>query len=462
VASPPSVASARDASSTDVARLPGATTVRHAPSPPEATCSEPTAAELADIDNKIGSMRALWGEHDAAPIRPVCAERSGWLVEVVTSRSLSGSRTQQPAPTAWLVPAHGVAISLDGWTIGPVYDFDGDGHPEATTIADGGELKIWFDGGARASYVLNGDGAQWLARNGKILVGSGGSAFEIAPGEAYVNGATQASFFHPRTAPAYSCTSDDGQAAAIAHMLTHGRSPAPCAQLPEADKAMQEHAIATALITRRDLDAVIGIHFEWGCTSHGDTPVVVDYDGMRDKTGVELWSVHDGKAIKRDSSESPAPDEYSAHDSIAIGPSGDFDGDGAAESIIEHSHHASAHGTTFAYHVMLGGAMRALPSDLVVRAVVGDRDGVVRTQSFSKPHVVTACHDSDPNTQLDCELQPPAGYVKADSCGPWDWDKHPPQIVALGAATAFAPMSRAGVVAIVAATAEDRAALAMP
>ena len=136
---------------------------------------------------------------------------------------------------------------------------------------------------------------------------------------------------------------------------------------------------------------------------------------------------------------------------LAIGPSGDFDGDGAAESIIEHSHHAAAHGTTFAYHVMLGGAMRALPSDLVVRAVVGDRDGVVQTSA--KPHEVTACRDNDPNARLDCELQPPAGYVKA-SCGPWDWDKHAPQIVVLDAAT-----SRTDVAAIVAATASDRAAM---
>jgi len=70
--------------------------------------------------------------------------------------------------------------------------------------------------------------------------------------------------------------------------------------------------------------------------------------------------------------------------------------------------------------------MRALPSDLVVRAVVGARDGVVHTQSSENPHVTTACHDGDPSSQLDCELQPPAGFVKADSCGPWDWDKHPP------------------------------------
>lgn len=173
-------------------------------------------------------------------------------------------------------------------------------------------------------------------------------------------------------------------------------------------------------------------------------------------------SVRDGKASKRDSVESSAPGEYSSHDSIAFGPTGDFDGDGTAESIIEHSHHASAHGTTFAYGVLLGGAMRALPSDLVVRAVVGDRDGVLRTPSSDQPHVTTPCHDDhDPNTRLDCELQPAAGYTKADSCGPWDWDAHPPQIVALGT-TSFAPVPRAAVTAIIAATKASRAALPAP
>jgi hypothetical protein len=174
-----------------------------------------------------------------------------------------------------------------------------------------------------------------------------------------------------------------------------------------------------------------------------------------------VWTVHDGKASKRDSVSSSAPDEYSSSASITFGPSGDFDGDGAAESIIEHSHHASAHGTTFAYGVMLGGAMRALPSDLVVRAAAGDRDGIVRPQA-SQPHVTTACHGGDPNSLLDCELQPPAGYVKAATCGPWDWDKHPPQIVALGATTSFAPITRAAVTAIVTATVTERAALQGP
>ena len=187
--------------------------------------------------------------------------------------------------------------------------------------------------------------------------------------------------------------------------------------------------------------------------------MVVAYESMRDNTGVELWSVHDGKASEKDSVTSSAPGEYSSSATITLGPSGDFDGDGAAESIIEHMHHASAHGTTFAYGVMLGGALRALPSDLVVRAVVGDRDGVLRTPWSEQPHGTTPCHQGDdPNTYLDCELQPPVGYVKADSCGPWDWDKHAPQIVALGT-TSFAPVTRAAVTTIVAATKDDRAAL---
>jgi hypothetical protein len=417
------------------------------PLPPQATCTAPTAAEHTRLETAIHAWRKRINEDYPAAIRPVCAERGGWLVAVATT-----------PPTAWLVPAHGDPTMLDGWTIGPVYDIDGDGRPEATTIGYDSELKIWFDAPAGASYVLGANGTQWLARGGKVLVGSDDSAFEVMPGKAYVNFATGVEA-QPRKDIGYSCTSDDHEAAAIARMLTHGRSPAPCAQLPAADKTAQESAIATAMISRIDLAGVIGIHFEWGCTSHGETPVVVDYDGMRDNTGVEVWTVHDGKATEGDGSMSSAPGEYSSHAGIALGPSGDFDGDGAAESIIVYSHHASAHGTTFAYSVMFGGAKRALPSDLVVRAAVGDRDGVVRMQA-SQPHVTTPCHFSDPNTQSDCEMQPPEGYVKA-SCGPWDWDKHAPQIVALGTSS-FGPIPRAAVTTIVTATKDERAALQTP
>jgi hypothetical protein len=419
------------------AKPPTVAPIRDAGAPPQAACAAPTAAERTRLANALGS---------AAPIRPICAERGGWLVEVATS-----------PPTAWLVPAHGDATQLDrAWTIGPVYDFDGDGHPEATTIADEGELVIWFDGGARSSYVIGADGTHWLARDGKILVGSEGWAFAVAPGTGYyVPDTINAS----NTPGAYSCTSDAGEAAAVAHMLAHGRAAAPCTQLGTGDQVAQQRAIMTALLARRDLEGVTRMHFAWGCTSHGETPVVVGYDGLHDTTGSELWSVRDGRATLRDGVTSPAPGEWSFHDDIALGPSGDFDGDGAAESIIEHSHHAEAHGTTFAYEVMIGGAMRSLPSDLVIR---GDRDGVVRTSSVSKPHVVTACHESDPNTQLDCELQPPEGYVKVAACGPWDWEKHAPEIVALGATKKFAPVSRAAVSALVAATAADRAALTTP
>jgi hypothetical protein len=417
-----------------------------APLPAQATCTPPTAAERTRLETAVHAWRKLINEDDASAIRPVCAEREGWLVELATT-----------PPTAWLVPAHGDPTNLEGWTIGPVYDVNGDGRPEATTIGYSSELKIWFDA---PSYVLGADGTQWLARGGKVLVGSDASAFEITPGKAYVNNATGVAA-QPRRDVAYSCTSDDHEAAAIAHMLAHRGSPAPCAQLPVADKATQESAIATAMITRIDLAGVIGIHFEWGCTSHGETPVVVDYDSMRDKTGVEVWTIRDGKATEREGSTSSAPDEYSSHDGIALGSFGDFDGDGAAESIIVYSHHASAHGTTYAYGVMIGGARRALPSDLVVRGAVGDRDGVVGMQT-SRPHVTTACHNADPNTQLDCVLQPPAGYVRADSCGPWDWDKHPPQIVALGTTSSFTPITRAAVTAIVAATKDERVALQTP
>jgi hypothetical protein len=259
--------------------------------------------------------------------------------------------------------------------------------------------------------------------------------------------------------PAYSCMSNTGDPAPVAHMLLHGLVAAPCAELSATDRAAQERVLAAPVVASGAATDLDSIRFTWGCTSHGDTPVVVSYYNVHDTTGAELWAVRDGKARRLDSVSSPAPDEWSAHDDLAIGPTGDFDGDGAAETIIVSSHHASAHGTTFAYRVILGGALRTLPSDLVVRKATGERDGVVRTHSFVVPQPVRCKDTDDPNTKLDCELQPPAGYVRADGCGLWDWEKQAPHIFALGASNTFVPVPAAAAAEIVAATAADRAAM---
>lgn len=263
----------------------------------------------------------------------------------------------------------------------------------------------------------------------------------------------------PPEGPAYSCASSTGNAAPIAHMLLHGLAPAPCAELPAAERTAQERTLAAPILASGAATDLDSVRFTWGCTSHGDTPVMISYSNVHDATGAELWSVRAGKARRLDSVASGAPDEYSSTADLVIGPSGDFDGDGAAESIIVSSHHAAAHGTTYAYRVFLGGALRTLPSDLVVRAVSGDRDGVIRPLSF-RTHVSTPCNAADnPNTLLDCELQPPAGFVRADTCGPWDWDKHAPQMFVLGAGTTFVALPAAAAAKIVTATAADRATL---
>lgn len=62
------------------------------------------------------------------------------------------------------------------------------GIPKRRRSSTTGELEIWFDGLERTSYVINADGTQWVARGGKILVGSDASAFEVTPGKVYVNG----------------------------------------------------------------------------------------------------------------------------------------------------------------------------------------------------------------------------------------------------------------------------------
>jgi hypothetical protein len=242
-------------------------------------------------------------------------------------------------------------------------------------------------------------------------------------------------------------------------MLLHGLAPAPCAQLSAAERAAQERTLAAPIVASGAATDIDSVGFTWGCTSHGDTPVVINYFNIHDATGAELWAVHAGKARRLDSVSSGAPDEWSSTDNLSLGPAGDFDGDGAAESIVESSHHASAHGTQFKYRVLIGGALRSIPSDLVIRAASGNRDGVVRPTSF-KAHVTEACNAADdPNTRLDCELQPPAGYVRADTCGPWDWDKHRPQMFVLGADAAFVALPAAAAAKLLVATAADRAAM---
>jgi hypothetical protein len=259
--------------------------------------------------------------------------------------------------------------------------------------------------------------------------------------------------------PAYSCAADRGDAEPIAHMLLHGLAPAPCAELPAAERAAQERTLAPPIIASGAAPDIGSVSFAWGCTSGGDTPVVVSYSNVHDATGAELWAVRAGKARRLDSVASGPPDEYSSTANLVIGPSGDFDGDGAAESIIVASHHASAHGTTFGFRALIGGVLRKLPSDLVVRAASGDRDGVIRPLSF-QTHVTTPCNAADnPNTLLDCELQPPAGFVRADTCGPWDWEKHPPEMFVLGAGTTFVALPAAAAAKITAATAAARKAL---
>src|SRR6185312_15551624 len=110
--------------------------------------------------------------------------------------------------------------------------------------------------------------------------------------------------------PIYSCMAGGGDPAPIAHMLLHGLAAPPCAELSPTDRAAKERELAPPLVASgaaADRDAVT---FAWGCTSHGETPVVVSYYGVHDTTGAELWSVRGGgKARQLDSVSSPAPDE---------------------------------------------------------------------------------------------------------------------------------------------------------
>lgn len=85
--------------------------------------------------------------------------------------------------------------------------------------------------------------------------------------------------------------------------------------------------------------------FTWGCTSHGETPVVMNVYEQNDATGSELWSIRGDKVRRRGSRWSSPPDEWTSTYHFEIGNHGDFDGDGFDDSIIEeHFSHPGGYG----------------------------------------------------------------------------------------------------------------------
>src|SRR3954470_21239552 len=115
--------------------------------PPELHCPPPRPAVEAELKRRILHERA--GSPAAPPqIAPICEERDGWLVSVVSPDDVAGA---SPPPwqldaagqvhTVWLVKNRERPVRLEGWVAGPIHDFDGDGTLEASTLT-GSELKI--------------------------------------------------------------------------------------------------------------------------------------------------------------------------------------------------------------------------------------------------------------------------------------------------------------------------------
>jgi len=107
--------------------------------------------------------------------------------------------------------------------------------------------------------------------------------------------------------------------------------------------------------------------------------------------------------------------------------------------------------------INLGGSDRVVPSNLVLRAADGTRDGLVRLRPFAVPTPAPGpCERVSPDSCLPGP--PPAGWLPSDATGSWDWEHQPPQVL-VWRGTRFVPLAGAAIATIVAETAAQRAAL---
>lgn len=454
-----------------------------ASAPPELHCPPPRPAVEADLKRKI--LRELAGSPTPPQIVPICEERDGWLVSVVFPDD--PARTSPPpwqldtggqVHTVWQVKNRERPVRLESWAAGPIYDFDGDGTPEASTRT-GSELKIWFDGGRKPSYTLVtprdpgetlspwtalGHQVVWLEHHDRGI-----HVFEFHPGQPHreLPRATCVQLLGPDVGCAdppapHVKKPPQSEAAAlqIARVLNRRPSSARCAQPDDAVRVQPEALIEQAVLREMDdhLIPIAGgpLHFTWGCTSRDETPVVVDVFQHNSGTGSELWSVRGDKATRRRSYWSSPPDESTSTFRIAIGPHGDFDGDGFDESIIEDQF--SHPGSYARFTVHLGGADLVVPSHLVLRAADGKRDGIVRLRPFTVPAPATRGRCKGPTPDACLPGSPPAGWLPTDPAGSWDWEHQSPQVLVWRGAR-FTPLADAAVAAITAETAAERAAV---
>jgi hypothetical protein len=449
----------------DAAMVPDAAAV--AGPPEEQPCPPPAPAQRAALQRSVNATIAQMDPRRVGPpieIRPICEEARGWLVEAAWNDRMSWGSAAQTASSMWLAAPGRPAQWLPDTAAGPTYDFDGDGTPEASTIA-GIALEIWFRRGTAPSYALLGlDGGpatslRW-ARWGTAVVWLG-------PGS---TGALRALGFRPGRAPfeipdaacalADPATGCERQPPPLPPadppeqpVIARGPSPSTCAQLDDATRRAMQDVIEQAVLGHQgDPPAVDPPHFQWGCASHGETPVVVSVMLARDHTAHERWRIRGGKAELVRRASSSTPDEWTESNVIQLGDHGDLDGDGFDESILVETW--SGHGSWSRFTVRLGGVDRELPSGLIVHAPDGKRDAIVEPPMGSTPPRPGCIADARDGS---CMSTPPPRWLP-QGYETYDWELHAPQVRVWNGAR-FVALSPAEVAKVIAQTRAARATM---
>jgi hypothetical protein len=468
-ATPPPTATPAPAAAATPAPVPLPPAQRACPPPPAAT-----AAELAERVRR--TLADDQPDVKDAEVTAVCELRGGWLMDVSYPPRVFDHDDEVRngrVHTSWIVPPRGSPNGVGN--PGPVYDFDGDGRPEPSTMSNGAVIEIWFSGGRQSSrnilplteFHLE---DRWASWNGQIIYLAHDEqdrlhAFGFRPGEARreipaaacelaAPGETCATALAlPRSTPhnAYNTPPHDQAAAVLGARATR----ATCAQLDDAAKIEHARVIEQAILRR--LAPIAPLVFTWGCVSHGESPVVVHASQRSDSGTAELWTIRGGRPRFERAAHWQTPDEWADFADIELASHADLDGDGLDESIV-----AELAGKPLAarYTVTIAGARRELPSDVVVRGADGARDAIARLPPLSRPVPRHApCEPVSPDACLPSP--PPVGWWPVSYEAHWDWEHEPPQIL-VWRGDRFAPIRAARLAEIIAETAAARAAQPLP
>lgn len=455
------------------------------PPPAQRACPPPPAAAAAELAERV-RRELLWDQKRITDVEvtAICEVRGGWLMDAslaprnprVYSPELEyGELRDGRAHTPWVVPPRGAPHRMIFWSPGPTYDFDGDGHPEPSTLWHGSMLEIWFSGGRQPSFSvlpLNYEPLpddRWASWNGQIVYlahdeQSRLHAFGFRPGEARHEIAEAACQLAapgevcataaalPRSLPQNSFR-DAPQERAAAVLGAHPTR-ATCAQLDDAAKIQHARVIEHAMLRRLlGNEAIAPLAFTWGCVSHGEAPVVVHAELSSDAGAAELWTIRGGRPRFERAAHWQTPSVGSEFADITLVSHADLDGDGFDESIVTE---AAGKPLAARYTVAIAGTRRELPSDVVVRAADGARDGIARLPPLCEPGAPGA-----PSVPVSPDACLPSGPTKGwwPVAGEvhWDWEREPPQIL-VWRGERLAPIRAARLAEIVAETAALRAA----